>query len=166
MRYMHRCSFGTLIVIPIIGVLAAIAIPKVLMAGRIARDSRIAGETKHAVTQAIVYAKDKGVYPTSITVLREEDYTALSDKDPWGNEWVLSPVLTRGGIPREGDNVYVFSTGPKGTGLYPEPFTHDTGEDGSIGYSSVHESWGYPYNLKYTCQKIIGWPLNLLSCRM
>ncbi len=94
-----------------------------------------------------MYAKDKGVYPTSITVLREEGYWNRQDrdpdKDPWGNNYVLSPVLTRGGIPREGDNVYVFSTGPKGTGVYPEPFTSDTGEDGSIGYSSVDGRWGY-----------------------
>jgi type II secretory pathway pseudopilin PulG len=152
--------FGTLIVIAIMGVLAAIAIPNLLMAPRGARDSRIAGDTKHTVTQAIVYAKDKGVYPTSITVLREGGYTALSDKDLWGNEWVLSPVLTRGGIPREGDNVYVFSTGPEGTGVYPEPFTHDTGENESIGYSSVHGSW--IHNLKYSCQKIIRPPLNML----
>jgi type II secretory pathway pseudopilin PulG len=127
--------FGTLIVIAIMGVLAAIAIPNLLMAPRGARDSRIAGDTKHTVT-------------------------ALSDKDLWGNEWVLSPVLTRGGIPREGDNVYVFSTGPEGTGVYPEPFTHDTGENESIGYSSVHGSW--IHNLKYSCQKIIRPPLNML----
>ncbi len=159
MRSMFRIC-GTLIVIPIIGMLAAISIPNLLMAPRKARDDHIAVDTKHAVTQAIVYAKDKGVYPTSITVLREEGYTALSDKDLWGNEWVLSPVLTRGGIPREGDNVYVFSTGPEGTGVYPEPFTHDTGKNESIGYSSVHGSWAH--NLKYSCHKIFRPPLNLL----
>ncbi len=159
MRSMFRV-FGTLIVIAIMGVLAAIALPNLLMAQRRARDDHIAGDTKHAVTQAIVYAKDKGVYPTSITVLGEEGYTALSDKDLYGNEWVLSPVLTRGGIPREGDNVYVFSTGQEGTGVYPEPFTHDTGENESIGYSSVHGSWAH--DLKYSCHKIIRPPLNLL----
>ncbi len=159
MRSMFRI-FGTLIVIAIIGMLAAISIPNLLMAPRMARDDHIAVDTKHAVTQAIVYAKDKGVYPTSITVLREEGYTALSDKDLYGNEWVLSPVLTRGGIPREGDNVYVFSTGQEGTGVYPEPFTHDTGENESIGYSSVHGSW--IHNLKYSCHKIFRPPLNLL----
>ncbi len=96
------------------------------------------------MTQAMVYASDHGVYPTSITVLREGEikYTVIPDKDPWGNDYVLSPVLTEGRKPQEGDNVYVFSRGSKGTGVYPRPFTSDTGEDGSIGYSSVDGRFG------------------------
>ena len=93
------------------------------------------------MTQAIVYAKDKGVYPTSLAVLREEGYAALSETDPWGNDYVLSPLLTQGSTPREGDNVYVFSKGREGTGVYPQPFTGETGEGGSVGYSSVGGSW-------------------------
>ena len=150
----------TLTVIVIMGVLASIAIPNLMMSARWARDSRIAGDTERAVTQAVVYAKDKGMYPTSLKVLREAGYAKVPDKDPWGNDYVLSPVLTRGGIPREGDNVYVFSTGPEDTGVYPEPFTHDTGENESIGYSSVHGSWSY--SRKNACQKVIDPPLNLL----
>ena len=86
-----------------------------------------------------MYAKDNGVYPTSITVLREGDvvYCACPDKDPWGNDYVLSPLLTQGGTPKEGDNLYVYSRGPKGTGVYPSPFTSDTGHDGAVGWSSV-----------------------------
>jgi len=100
---------------------------------------RAAGDTMIAVTQAIKYAQDKGVYPTSINALREGEivYCACRDKDPWGNDYVLSPLLTEGRTPKEGDNVYVYSRGPIGKGVYPQPFTSDTGEDGSIGYSSV-----------------------------
>jgi len=140
-----RCMFhsfwtaGLPLIVTVI--VCVIAIPNLV--ARRAPYSRGARETMRAATQAMVYAKEKGVYPTSIAVLREEGYANISDKDPWGNEWVLSPVLTRGNEPKEGDNVYVFSRGPKGTGVYPEPFTSDTGEDGSIGYSSVDGRWGY-----------------------
>ncbi|MHC4278470.1 MAG: hypothetical protein ACYSTI_14310 [Planctomycetota bacterium] len=138
--------FGTLIVIAIMSVLLVIAIPNLLQARRPTRDERAAMDTKMAVTQARVYASDNGVYPTSIKALVEGKaiYCPCSDKDSWGNDYVLSPVLTEGRTPREGDNVYVFSRGPKGTGVYPQPFTHDTGKDGSIGYSSVHGPWGTP----------------------
>ncbi len=92
----------------------------------------------------MVYASDHGVYPTSITVLREGEikYTVIPDKDPWGNDYVLAPVLTEGTTPTEGDNVYVYSRGSKGTGVYPQPFAHNTGEDGAIGYSSVDGRFG------------------------
>lgn len=59
-------------------------------------------------------------------------------KDPWGNDYVLSPVLTEGRTPQAGDDVYIYRRGPKGTGVYPEPFTHSTGPEGAIGYSSLH----------------------------
>ena len=101
---------------------------------------RVAGDTKDAVTQAMVYASDHGVYPTSITVLREGEikYTVIPDKDPWGNDYVLAPVLTEGRKPQEGDNVYVYSRGAEGTGVYPDS---EEGGDGSVGYSSVDGSW-------------------------
>jgi len=134
-----------LILIAIIVILAAIYIPN-LPDPRCHRSKavRVVGDVKVAVTQAMVYANDKGVYPTSIRVLAVEGYMAAIPKDPWGNDWVLSPVLTEGRKPQEGDNVYVFSRGSKGTGVYPRPFTSDTGEDGSIGYSSQHGFWGSP----------------------
>ncbi len=101
---------------------------------------RVAGDTKDAVTQAMVYASDHGVYPTSITVLCEGEikYTVIPDKDPWGNDYVLSPVLIEGRTPTGGDNVYVYSRGAEGTGVYPD--AKDSG-DGSVGYSSVDGSW-------------------------
>jgi len=123
-----------------------IAIPNFLQVSRRSRRSIAASDAKTAVTRAMVYASDNGVYPTSIKVLREGEivYCACPYTDPWGNDYVLSPVLTQGSEPKEDDNVYVFSRGPKGTGVYPRPFTSDTGPDGSVGYSSVDGSWGYP----------------------
>ena len=55
-----------LIVVVIIGLLAAIAIPNLLNAHRKARYSRVAADAKTATTQAIVYGNDKGKYPTSL----------------------------------------------------------------------------------------------------
>ena len=106
-----------------------------------AKYSRAASDIKTAVIQAIVYAKDTGVYPRSLKILRESGYANTLDNDPWGNAYVLSPVLTRGGKPQHDDDVYVYSKGPKGSGVYPSPFTPDTGSDGSVGYSSKHGSW-------------------------
>ncbi len=109
-----------------------------ITAPRRARYSRAASDAKNAVYVAAEYVKDHGVYPTSITVLVEERYAALSDKDPWGNDYVLSPVLTESRRPQEGDNVYVYSRGAEGTGVYPDS---EEGGDGSVGYSSVDGSW-------------------------
>lgn len=132
-----------LVIVAFIGILAAIAIPNLLTTDQTRTPvHRVASHTKTAVTEAILYASDKGVFPTSLKVMRDEGYTNITDKDPWGNEYVLSPVFTEGRTPREGDNIYVFSRGLKGTGVYPEPFTHDTGEDGAIGYSLVDGCFG------------------------
>lgn len=110
------------------------------------RYSRAARDTKAAVSWAIGYSNDKGVYPKSLQVLREAGYGNFQDKDPWGNDYVLSPVLVGGRRPQAGDEVYVYSRGPKGTGTYstpssPDAFISDTGENGSVGYSTVYGSW-------------------------
>lgn len=97
--------------------------------------------TKTAVTQAIVYANDKNVYPTGLKVLRDSGYANVPDTDPWNSPYVLAPVLTSGAKPRDGDDVYIYSKGPKGTGTYRRPFTLNTGEDGSVGYSSLYGPW-------------------------
>jgi hypothetical protein len=101
-----------------------------------------ASSTSAAVKQSIVYANDKDVYPTSLKVLREAGYANVLDKDPWGRDYVLSPVLTQGSKPSNDDDVYIYSRGPEGTGTYPRPFTDRDSAQGSIGYSSIYGSWG------------------------
>jgi type II secretory pathway pseudopilin PulG len=121
--------------------LAAIAVPNLLHAQRLGKIGRAVADTKMAVTQAIEYGKAKGRYPTSLQVLREAGYPSLSAQDLWGQDYVLAPILTRGGTPTAGDDVYVYSKGVQGTGTYPRPFTPITGRGGSIGYSSIYGGW-------------------------
>ncbi len=139
-------TLEALYVVCLIALVAALVVPGP-HAHRRARYSRAAGDAKTAMTQAMVYARDNGVYPTSIKALREGEivYCYCRDKDPWGNDWVLAPVLTEGRKPQEGDNVYVYSRGPIGAGRYPRPFTSDTGPDGAVGSSSVHGGFDWQW---------------------
>ncbi len=130
-----------LIVVAIIGILAAIAIPNLMTAQRKSKYSRAASDTKTAVTQAIVYANDKNVYPTSLQVLRNTGYANVLDQDPWNAAYVLSGLLTAGSAAGGNDDIYVYSKGGSATGAYPVPFTASTGAGGSVGYSSMYGSW-------------------------
>jgi len=129
-----------LITVAIIGVLATIAIPNLLSAHRKTRYSRAAADTRLAVSQCVVYANDKNVYPTSIKLIRDTTMTNVSDNDPWGTPYELSPSLLLGQVPGLED-VYVYSKGTSNTGTYPSPFTVNTGNGGSVGYSSIYGSW-------------------------
>jgi hypothetical protein len=130
-----------LCILAVIGTFAAMAGVNILSCCSSTRTQIASSHTKTAVTQAIVYSSDKGAYPTSLRVLRDSGYANLLDADPWYNPYVLAPVLTSGAKPRDGDDVYIYSKGPKGTGTYPRPFTLNTGEDGSVGYSSLYGAW-------------------------
>ncbi len=130
-----------LIVVAIIGILAAIAIPNLLSSQRRAKYSRAAGDTRQAAAQSAVYSADKNQYPGSLADLRNAGYGNVSDNDPWGPAYVLSPALTGGAAPGTNDDVYVYSKGASGTGTFPSPFTSDTGNSGSVGYSSIYGSW-------------------------
>ena len=130
-----------LITVAIIGILAMIAIPNLLNAQRRTSYSRAASDTKLAVTQAIVYAGDRGAYPSSITAIREASMMNLSDVDPWRTPYVLSPNLSGGVVPGTSDDVYIYSKGSGAAGTYPVPFVTYTGPNGSVGYSSVYGSW-------------------------
>ena len=130
-----------LIVIVIIGLLASIAIPNLISAHRKARYARAASESKTLVTQAILYGNDQGVYPTSVAVLRSSGYANMADVDPWNLPWQLSPALTSGAPPRQTDDVYMFSKGAGASGVFPDPFVSFTGDNGSVGFSSIYGSW-------------------------
>jgi type II secretory pathway pseudopilin PulG len=138
-----RAGLTLFFILGILGMLAAIVIPNLgLMSARPgAKVSRAVLDAKVTVTQAILYGRDKGAYPTSLGVLRDFGYAGVFETDPWNNPYVLAPVLTSGATPRDGDDVYIYSKGPKGTGTYPRPFTEQTGKDGSSGYSSLYGSW-------------------------
>ena len=130
-----------LIVILIIGILAVIAIPNLLNAQRRSRYSRAAADTRAATTQAMVFALDRDVYPTSIQAIRDATLANLSDIDPWGNAYVLCPALTGAQAPGYADDVYIYSKGASVAGTYPVPFLPNTGPGGSVGYSSVYGAW-------------------------
>jgi len=98
---------------------------------------RARDDARTAVTQAIVYAKDYGVYPNTIAALREKGYANIRDQDPWDAEWVLAPALVQGAKPKVGDDIYVYSKGPCRTGTYT-PGRKDTGKCGAVGYSGLH----------------------------
>ncbi|HWU38654.1 MAG TPA: prepilin-type N-terminal cleavage/methylation domain-containing protein [Candidatus Acidoferrum sp.] len=130
-----------LIVVTIIGILAMIAIPNLISAQRKTRYSRAISDAKTATTQAMVFATDRNVYPTSIQAIRDATLANLRDVDPWGNPYVLCPALTGALSPGASVDVYIYSKGPSATGSYPDPFVTNTGPGGSVGYSSVYGSW-------------------------
>ncbi len=130
-----------LVVIAIIGLLASVAIPNLMSAHRKARYARAASDSKTLVTQAILYGNDKGVYPTSVAVMRSAGYANMADVDPWNLPWQLSPALVSGAAVRQIADVYVFSRGARASGVYPMPFIPTTGDDGSVGFSSIYGAW-------------------------
>ena len=130
-----------LIGMAIISLLAMIAIPNVMRASRTAKYGRAAADVKTATTAAVTYVVDKNVYPTSLAVLRSNGYGSVGDRDPWTIPYELSPALRGGGPAVSGQEVYVFSKGASGVGVYPEPFVAASGPGGSVGYSSVYGAW-------------------------
>jgi prepilin-type N-terminal cleavage/methylation domain-containing protein len=133
-----------LVVVAILGILAAIAVPNFMSAHRKSRYARAAADAKTGTTQAIVYGNDRGNYPTSLSLLRNLGYTSIGDIDPWNIPYELSPTMKAGVATGQADDVYVYGKGASAAGVYPVPFTNNTGEGGSVGYSSVYGCWtGY-----------------------
>ena len=104
----------------------------------------VMSDAKTAVDQAAVYAVDRGGYPRSLKALREAGYANVPDADPWGSPYVLAPVFTRAGKPQAGEDVYIYSKGPCGTGTYtPGAWKRErgamrSGAHGAAGYSLIH----------------------------
>lgn len=135
-----------LIVVAIIGILAAIAIPNVLSARRRADYARAATDTKQAVTQAVIYVSDNGVFPGDVATLRLGGYVSIDDQDPWGANWVASATFrdTEAPIDISGE-VHLCSEGPQGSSAdcTDQDFTAppQSTPDGGVGYSTTYGSW-------------------------
>jgi hypothetical protein len=116
-----------------------VALPRLPLYGAATRSKfdRAMREAKTAVQQAIQYGKDKGVYPTSLKVLRDSGYGNAPDKDPWGTDYVLSSNLGAGAVPSASDDVYVYSRGRCGTGTYTSRISERIGECAAGGFSSL-----------------------------
>ena len=136
-----------LIVVAIIGILAAIAIPNLLSARKKANYSRAASDTKTAVTQAIVYFNDAGVYPGTLSQLRLGGYANVADNDPWGAAFLTSARFKDTSQPvSDGSDVHVCSEGPTGASAECQATPDFTstpapGADGGVGYSATYGSW-------------------------
>lgn len=143
-RSIYLVEFPLLMVMLVIGFLAAVIIPNYLSRSHRLQNESAISDTKTAVTQAIVFANDKGVYPASLKAMRNSGYANVPDTDPWKSAYVLSSVFTRSGTPQQKDDVYVYSKGRCGTGTYeptrwrkdPRGYL-DTGQCGAVGYSSL-----------------------------
>ncbi len=129
-----------LCVVAVVALLAALAVPNLVQAQQRAKYARAAADSKAAVTQALAFATDRSAYPRSLREVREAGYENVPDADPWGRAYLLSPALVSGGAPTQGDDVYVYSAGPGGSGAY-RPGITQTGPAGTVGYSSVYGSF-------------------------
>jgi len=132
-----------LIVMAIIAILAAIAIPNLLTAQTKAKVSKALAESKLIVTQTQLYQSDKNVYPTDVTDLRTNNYISKT-VDPFtsvtGNNYGFK-VDT-------GPHIWALSVGPNsaapGTIIAAFPGGLDDGLSGSgtctgeVGWSSSY----------------------------
>lgn len=74
-------------------------------------------------------------------MLRFRGFGGIGEIDRWQSPYQLSPALLGGGPALSGQDVYVFSKGASGAGVYPDPFLAYSGPGGSVGYSSVYGAW-------------------------
>jgi prepilin-type N-terminal cleavage/methylation domain-containing protein len=136
-----------LIVVAVIAILAAIAMPNLQGARRRAQYTRAATDTKTAVTQAIMYQNDYSVYPGTLARLRGEGYTNIMDLDPWGSPWVTTALFKDTTVPaNDSSEVHVCSQGPgkaaadcNTADLLGVPPSGTL--DGGVGYSGFYGSW-------------------------
>jgi prepilin-type N-terminal cleavage/methylation domain-containing protein len=129
--------------VAIIGILAAIAIPNLLLAQKRSRYARAASDTKTATIQGLVFSNDHNQNPGNMQALRNGGYANIADTDRWGNTWVYSGAFADTAAPANQGEMGVCSRGPENTGNCTFPMTGPgvSQTDGSVGYSSVYGSW-------------------------
>jgi general secretion pathway protein G len=97
-----------MVVIIIIGVLAAIVLPNYLDLGEKAKKGRAKGELKALGAAVGLYRADKGVWPSDSDIdnqgLRDYGYTERPN-DPWQNKYWLY---------YHANTYYIYSAGPDG----------------------------------------------------
>ena len=131
-----------MIVVAIIGILAAIAIPNLLSAQKKSKYARAASDTKTAVTQGIVFSNDRNQNPGTTTLLRTAGYANVPDADPWATSWIYSTAYASTATPASQGEMALCSKGPTAKAACTLPITSaTTGTDGEVGYSSIYGSF-------------------------
>jgi len=128
-----------LIVVAIIGILAAIAIPNLLTAQTKAKISKALAESKLLVTQSQLYQADKNAYPLVVTDLRDNNYISKT-VDPF------STNTSNYGFASAQAHTWAISVGPGG-GAGP----------------AAAPAWGPPETSGVSstaCAGIVGWSSN------
>ena len=132
-----------LIVVAIIGILAAIAIPNLLTAQKKTKISKALAETKLLVTQSQLYNADKNAYPSSVDVLRTTNYISRTE-DPFSS---ASPANNYGFTAAQA-HTWALSVGPDSLNGATVITTFPVGglDDGISGTSCVGEiGWSSQY---------------------
>ena len=125
-----------LIVVGIIGILAAIAIPNLRAAQKKSKYARAASDSKTAVTQGIIYSNDTNANPGTTMRLRTSGYANVPDADPWATIWVYSAAYASTATPPIQGELALCSRGPTGANACALPIMNaTTGLDGEVGYS-------------------------------
>ena len=132
-----------LIVVAIIGILAAIAIPNLLTAQKKTKISKALAESKLLVTQSQLYNADKNAYPLVIADLRTNNYISRTE-DPFST---ATPAANYGFASAQ-THTWALSVGPDcttdcGTAISTFPAT---GLDDGISST--------------TCAGVVGWSSN------
>ena len=132
-----------LIVVAIIGILAAIAIPNLLTAQKKTKISKTLAESKLLVTQSQLYNADKNEYPTSIDVLRTNNYISRTE-DPFSS---AAPANNYGFASTQA-HTWALSVGPDSTSAATVPASFPVAglDDGISGTACVGEiGWSSQY---------------------
>ena len=126
-----------LVVIAIIGILAAIAIPNLLSAQRKAKISKGLADTKQIVSQTQLYNNDFNAYPT-LAQLYGGGYVS-HPYDPFG----ATPTTQEYGYAASATHIWALSVGPPGgtatpPSAAPNSNVSGAGCSGEVGWSTIY----------------------------